>query len=126
MEEQQTVPYIDMGPVGIESTKVLGDWTSSSPGQYSHYSGGHPGIDGNYNGNGDSGGGLSSGGPSGGSSNGGSSSSGSSSSSSGGYDSSGQSSPGDQGGGGRGSWGGSSNGDGVFDDQDDRFVEFRV
>ena len=29
-------------------------------------------------------------------------------------------------GGGRGSWGGSSNGDGVFDDQDDRFVEFRV
>ena len=60
--------------------------TSGSPGQFYGYIGGHPGIDGNYNGNGDSGG----------SSNGGSSSSGSSSSSSGGYDNSGQSGPGDQ------------------------------
>ena len=65
-----------------------GSSTSGSPGQFSHYSGGHPGIDGNYNGNGDSGGGSSSGGPSGGSSNGGGSSSGSSSSSSAGSSSS--------------------------------------
>lgn len=63
-----------------------GSSTSGSPGQFYGYIGGHPGIDGNYNGNGDSGG----------SSNGGSSSSGSSSSSSGGYDNSGQSGPGDQ------------------------------
>ena len=89
MEEMQEQPMTALDLVlKINGDSSRGSSTSGSPGQFSHYSGGHPGIDGNYNGNGDSGGGSSSGGSSGGSSNGGGSSSGSSSSSSAGSSSS--------------------------------------